>query len=234
MKIMSLIPARGGSKGIPDKNIADLAGKPLIAWTIEASLGSKNIQRTIVTTDSEKIAGVSRKYGAEVPFLRPSEISGDHSPVIPSIHHAFKWLAENEDYRPDYMVLLQPTSPLRNSRDIDEAFEILYSKKADSVISVGEASPHPYLMKEITPDGRLKNFVADPESKPRQTFPPVYFLNGAIYIVSVEMILNKNTFYSDKTYAYVMSQQKSVDVDSEIDLVIVSKIMEYSSTNNIR
>lgn len=224
---MSLIPARGGSKGIPGKNIVDLNGKPLIAWTIEASLGSKNIHRTIVSTDSEKIEEVSRKHGAEVLFRRPAEISGDHSPVIPSIHHAFKWLAENEDYRPDYMVLLQPTSPLRNSQDIDEAFEILYSKNADSVISVGEASPHPYLMKEITSDGKLKNFIADPENKPRQTFPPVYVLNGAIYIVKVELILNKNTFYSDKTYAYVMSQEKSVDIDSEIDLVVVSKMMDH-------
>lgn len=228
MEIMSLIPARGGSKGIPDKNIVDLAGKPLIAWTIEASLGSKNINRTIVSTDSEKIAEVAKKHGAEVPFLRPAEISGDKSPALLAIHHALKWLADNENYRPDYLVFLQPTSPMRNSQDIDEAFKVLHSKKADSVISVGEASPHPYLMKEITPDGRLKNFVADPEGKPRQTFPPVYVLNGAIYIVKVELILNKNTFYSDKTYAYVMSQEKSLDIDSEIDLVIISKIIEIS------
>jgi len=154
-----MIPARGGSKGVPCKNIVKVASKPLIAWTIEAALASPVLDRIIVSTDEPEIADVACRYGAEVPFLRPPELAQDHTPGIEPILHAVRWLDEHEGYRPDYVMVLQPTSPLRTAEDIQTAVQLAQERQAEGVVSVCPAHQHPYSMKQITEDGRLTNFL---------------------------------------------------------------------------
>jgi N-acylneuraminate cytidylyltransferase/CMP-N,N'-diacetyllegionaminic acid synthase len=157
--VLGIIPARGGSKSVPNKNIAMLASKPLIAYTIQAALDAKNIDRTIVSTDSQKIGDTALTYGAELPFLRPSELAQDDTPGIEPILHAVCWLDENEGYRPDYVMVLQPTSPLRTNQDIESAVQLAQEREADSVVSVCPADQHPYWMKKLTNDARLTDLV---------------------------------------------------------------------------
>lgn len=229
MKILVIIPARGGSKGILYKNVISFAGKPLIAWTIESAIKSGCIDRVIISTDDEKIAEISRKFGAEVPFFRPPELSGDDIGTLPVLTHALKWLEENDNYIPDYMMLLQPTSPLRNTEDIKESVKIAKEKNADSVISVCETKAHPYILKTVSPDGKLTDFITKPsETLPRQKLSKVYVLNGAIYLVRNDVFREKETFYTDKTYALLMPQERSVDIDTELDLKIGEFIFQIN------
>lgn len=228
-KILGIIPARGGSKGIPKKNIYPLCGKPLIAWTIEAIKGSRYISRTVLSSDSDEIIEVAGKYGIEVPFVRPKELAEDDTPALPVIKHAVDWLKENEDYAPDYIVLLQPTSPLRTSRHIDEALERLINSDADSIVSVVKV-PHqynPYSVMEMK-DGFLKPFLKYDERKNiRQLKPVFYARNGAaIYAFTYECLMKKNSIFGDKILAYEMSREESVDVDDMLDMRVCELLIK--------
>jgi CMP-N-acetylneuraminic acid synthetase len=222
MNILGIIPARGGSKGILKKNIYPLCGKPLIAWTIEAAHGSRRISRTILSSDSAEIIEIAGKYGVEVPFVRPKGLAMDDTPALPVIQHAVNWLKENEGYLPDYIVLLQPTSPLRTLRHIDEALEKLIHSDADSIVSVVKV-PHqynPYSVMEMK-DGFLKPFLEYDERKNiRQLKPTFYARNGAaIYAFTYECLIKKNSIYGDKIMAYEMDKEASIDIDEQSDLV---------------
>ena len=223
---LGVITARGGSKAIPRKNIASLAGKPLIAWTIEAAQKSKTLTRLIVSTDDENIAQVARQYGAEVPFMRPADLAQDQSPHIPVLAHALAWLSEHEIFVPEYVLLLQPTSPLRTAEDIDASFELFQQKNADSVIGVSPTPTHPYLVKRMESDGRLESFMPTPDGYlSRQSLPPAYIINGAIYWIRRDVLIEKKTLCTDRTYGYVMPEDRSLDIDTPSDLRLAEYLM---------
>lgn len=224
--ILGLITARGGSKGIPKKNITLVCGKPLIAWTIETALKSTSLSRVIVSTDDKEIAKISSDYSAEVPFLRPKELAQDDSPHIPVIVHAINWLESHSDERPDYVFLLEPTSPFRSVEDIENATKLVQEKKADSIIGVCRAPSHPYQARRIAQDGRLGNYGYRPEGYLyRQILPPVYVVNGAIYLVRRDVIIEKNTLITEKTYAYVMPAERSLNIDEPWDLYLADLVL---------
>lgn len=227
-KILTFIPARGGSKGVPRKNIRHLHGKPLIAWTIEEAKKSRYLDRIIVSTEDKEIAEVSKRFGAEVPFLRPEELARDESPTMDCVVHALDWLKDHEGYVPDLFLLLEATVPLRIAQDIDNAIEIMIQKmnKIDAVISVKEVSEHPYWMSVLDEDGFISDFIKpDKEYARRQDLPPAYIVNGAIYLSKTEVLLSKKTFTPKRTYGYVMPRERSVDIDSEADFKFAEYLM---------
>ncbi|MFW5795060.1 MAG: cytidylyltransferase domain-containing protein [Bacillota bacterium] len=226
MNILALIPARGGSKGIKKKNIVDLNGKPLISYTIEVALKSKyiNAENIWCSTDDEKIAEVAKEYGAQIPFIRPHKFAEDESSSASVAIHALDW-ARNNNITFDYLMLLQPTSPLRTAEDIDSAIEIMKNKKADSVISLTEPDILPFHMKYLNDDGTIENYTKE-EFNRRQDMPEIYGTNGAIYIVKPEILYNQNSFIGDKNYGYVMNKEKSVDIDSNYDLKIARLLIK--------
>lgn len=233
--VLGIIPARGGSKGLPNKNILPLAGKPLIAHTIAAALAARLLDKVIVSTDHEGIAEKARQYGADVPFIRPSELAQDDTAIYPVLAHAVRWLEQHEGYSPDYVMLLQPTSPLRNTEDIDSAVRLALEKDADGVVSLSSLKHHPYWTKGVSTDGRIVDFI--PLDSPlevsynrRQDLPEAYALNGAIYLVRRPVLLEKQTFYTDRTYAYIMPPERSIDVDSSWDLHIAELILRDGKT----
>jgi CMP-N,N'-diacetyllegionaminic acid synthase len=218
-RILAIIPARGGSKRLPRKNILDLAGKPLIAWSIEAALGSKYIDRVIVSTDDDEIAEISRKYGADVPFIRPKELASDTASTIDVVRHALNFLKENGDNF-KYVLLLQPTSPLRTVEHINRAVQLLIGKKADGIVSLVKTD-HPMEWANTLPsDGSIDGFFSDEiKSLRSQDFPIRYLLNGAIYISRVEKILEDDFIVPrSNCYGYIMDKFVSVDIDTYYDL----------------
>ncbi len=224
--ILGIIPARGGSKAIPRKNLALLANKPLLAWTVEVALESASLDRVIISTDDPEIAEVGKNLGAEVPFLRPAELATDTSTSMDVILHAIHWLDDNEKYRPDYVLLLQPTSPLRTATDIRESISLAREKHADSVVSVCESHQHPLWMKGVNEEGKLIDlYPQSAASTRRQDLSPVVALNGAIYLASRTFLLSERTFISDCTYAYVMPENRSLDVDTPWDLYLANLIL---------
>ncbi|MBI5324141.1 MAG: acylneuraminate cytidylyltransferase family protein [Ignavibacteriae bacterium] len=234
MKILGLITARGGSKGIPWKNIVDLGGKPLIAWTIEASLKSDLIDRTIVTTDSGEIAEISKKYGADVPFMRPPELALDESSSYDAIFHALDWLKENEKIEYDIICLLQPTSPFRDYLQINDAIEkFLKNEKALSSISICEALINPYKMVTINELGYI-NKLESVNSKidRRQDLPRVYQFNGAIYLMRTNDLQSYKHFITEKTIYYLMNRESSIDIDEPMDLEIARFLLERKRIRN--
>ncbi len=230
--VLAIIPARGGSKGVPRKNIKNLCGKPLIAWTIIEALKSKYIDRLIVSTEDEEIAEISNKYGAEVPFLRPKELAQDDTPGIEPLLHCINWLKDNENYCPDYVCTLQCTSPFRKSNHIDEALEKLIEEKADSIIGVCKSEISPYWMKNIE-NGRLVDFIRNSNTySRRQDLPVVYRLNGAMYIGKTNVLIKKRNWYTDNTLPYVMSQEDSIDIDTILDFKLAEIIMKEKLGND--
>jgi CMP-N,N'-diacetyllegionaminic acid synthase len=226
MTIIGLITARGGSKSIPEKNIKPLAGKPLIAWTIEAALRCKELSRLIVSTDDEKIAEVARHWGAEVPFMRPVELAQDDSSHISVVLHAIQWLKEKEGFCPDYIMLLQPTSPFRTAEDIMKIIQLAKDRHAIAVISVCEAARHPYKTYKIIEDGTLEYFIpSNIAYKYRQTLPKVYEENGAIYLNKRISLLRDQTFMPEGTIPYIMPQERSQDIDTLWDFYIADLVM---------
>ena len=226
-RILGVIPARAGSKTIPLKNITMLAGKPLIAYAIEAALNSTILDRTIVSTDSKQIAEVSASFGAEVPFLRPRELAKDDTPRAATVLHAVQWLEQMEHYFPQIVVTLQPTSPLRTPEDIEAAVALAMTRSADAVVSVSPVHDHPYWTKQIDPDGRLIGYL--PETAPfyrRQDLPPVYVLNGAIFLSRRET-LSEGSTDPLSTYAYVMPPERSLDIDTPWDLQLAELILRH-------
>jgi len=223
LKIVSIIPARGGSKGLPGKNIIDLAGKPLIAWTIEVSLKSKYITNTITSSDDDKILEIAKRFGSET-FRRPAELSLDTTPSEPVIEHVLKNIENIEEY--DYLVLLQSTSPLRDEKDIDKAIELLIEKKASALISTKEVDNK--ILKAFKNDesGYLEGIVNNeyPFMR-RQDLPKTFMPNGAIYIVNIKEFLKTKRLFTNKTISFEMSEEKSFDIDTKEDLNICRKIL---------
>lgn len=219
--VLALIPARGGSKGVPRKNIRKLAGKPLLHYSCECALGSQRVTRTIVSTDCEQIATAARLGGVEVPFLRPAELARDDSPTHNVIVHAVEWLGHHEGVVPEIVVLLQPTAPLRRSSDVDAALERLQASDADSVVSVCpvEAHFHPEWQFKVQGDS-LQTYTGIPvgDIPPRrQLLEPTYVRNGAIYAFRTDAFLAKQSIYGDRCLAFVMPRERSVNIDTLSD-----------------
>ncbi|MBN1572780.1 MAG: acylneuraminate cytidylyltransferase family protein [Deltaproteobacteria bacterium] len=230
--VFAVIPARGGSRGVLKKNISAVAGKPLVAWTIQAALKSGALNRVVVTTDDPAIAEISKEYGAEVPFLRPEALARDDTPGIDPIIHAVRWLEENEGYDPASVMALQPTSPLRSTKDIDRSVSIMREKGADFVVSVTETKHHPYWTKTIDQNGRLGDFVSSKEIiSCRQGLPPAYSINGAIYLGKKKALLEKATWFTDNTYPYIMPQDRSLDIDTPWDIYIADLVLRNAHEN---
>ena len=232
-KTIAIIPARAGSKGIPNKNIQLLLGKPLLTWTIEAALQSKSLNRVIVSTDSEEIAAMARSAGAEVPFLRPSSLATDTANSMDVLIHACEWLSEHETYHAEVIILLQPTSPFRQASDIDAAIELLKEQSANAVISVCSAEIHPALTKKQLSDGTLVDYVpSEGESLRRQDLEPAYAVNGAIYAYQREVLLEYRYYLPPGTLGYSMSVERSWDIDTPWDLRIAQHIARELDDNN--
>ena len=228
-KILAVIPARGGSKGVSRKNIRPVCGRPLIAYTIETALAAHAVfYRIIVSTDDREIADVARRCGAEVPFIRAAELSGDHVPMVPVLQHAVRFVEWQDDVRVDWVCLLQPTEPFRTVADIETALCLAQAGGCDSVISVVQVfSVHPILVKRID-DGRLLPYcIEEKEGTPRQDYqPPAYMRNGAIYLTRRDVLIERNSIWGDVIRPYVMPPEHSVGVDSEVDLKLVELLMK--------
>ena len=211
-KVLGLIPARGGSKGIPRKNIKLLGGKPLIAWTIEEAKKSKYIDRLVVSTDDEEIASVARKFGADVPFMRPDELATDSARGIDVVLHALGQLPEF-----DVVVLLQPTSPFRIVDDIDGAIE-RWREGQQPVVGVTKVSKSPYWMYLLDEQGKLQALLPQPAgAENRQELPPTFALNGGVYVASRQQLEEQQSFLTPMTRGYEMPQERSIDLDTKED-----------------
>lgn len=225
-RCLAVIPARAGSKGLSGKNILPLGGKPLIAHTIDAARAAHSIQRIVVSTESEEIARVAQQHGAEVPFLRPAELARDETPMLPVLQHVLRELTATEGHQPEIIVLLQATSPLRRAEDIDRAVTLLEQTRADSVISLCAAEHHPAWMKRIE-CGLVVPFLENgPEFTRRQDLPPVYRLNGAIYVTRARVLLEENAILGRDTRALIMDNESSVDIDTPLDLKLAALILQ--------
>lgn len=230
-KVVCVIPARGGSKGVPRKNIKLLAGKPLIAYTIEQALESKYIDRTIVSTEDDEIANISRQFGAEVPFLRPEHLAGDQVATVDVLLHAINWLDEMELYSFDILVLLHTTTPLRAVEDIDACIEILKDTNADNIFSVTEAHRNPYFnMVEVDERGKVQ-LIKQGSFTSRQSAPKVYDMNSSIYVWWKERFKKSVKIFMDNSRIYIMPKQRSVDIDDDIDFKIAEMIMAEKTKN---
>lgn len=235
-KILGVITARGGSKGIPGKNIKPLLGKPLIAYTIEAAQRSNALDRLILSTDDPAIAEVAKKYGCEVPFLRPKELAEDKSAHLPVMQHAAQWLRDKENYNPDYVMILQPTSPLRQSSHIKESVELALKTGADSVLSVSEV-PENFNSKKtmrIDDSGMLKLLNGDPIYKRiarRQDLSKEYWSTGAIYLFKTDLLFHPTNpnFYGEKTMPLVIDKKYVVDINVPADWEEAEKAMKLLS-----
>lgn len=220
IEILALIPARGGSKSIPRKNIRPFAGHPLLAYSIAAGLQAKTVTRTIVSTDDEEIATVARQYGAETPFLRPAEFAQDHTTDLPVFQHALNWLAENEGYHPEIVVQLRPTSPIRPPDCVDRAVQVLLDHpQADSVRGVVPAGQNPHKMWRITPQGPMTPLLSvpgipEPYNAPRQALPPVYWQTGHIDAIRLSTISQKGSLSGEVIFPLILDPRYAVDIDT--------------------
>ncbi len=212
VKTFALIPARGGSKGIHRKNIKLIAGKPLIVWTIEAALRSSLLDAVVVSTDDPEIADVARYAGAQVPFMRPAELAQDTTPGLDPVMHAIDQLPLF-----DSVLLLQPTSPLRTTNDIDACIRLAMDKISPSVVSVSAADTHPYWTYRLTEDQTLRRFIDTEPIARRQDLPPAYTLNGALYFAEVNWLRHCGSLVGIETIGYLMPRERSVDLDTPLD-----------------
>ena len=228
--MLAIIPSRGGSKGLPGKNIRLLNGKPLIGYTIESAIEAKNINRVVVSTDDMEIAKIAKIYGAEIPFMRPQELATDNALAIDNYIYTIERL--NTEFGGNYkeFVVLHPTSPLRTAEDIDNAIEIFKNRNAESVISVCEA-PHPPLWaKEIDVHGILKNYFSlNTENKNRQELKKAYMPNGAVYVFKISLLKEKRVYYFEKTYPYVMPKERSIDIDDYFDFKLAEFLIKETA-----
>ena len=227
-KVLAVIPARGGSKGIPNKNIVPLLGKPLISWTIEAAQASRYIDRLILSSDDPQICAVAESAGCEVPFTRRKALATDEAKTIDVIFDAL-------DQMPgfDLVMVLQPTSPLRAVSDIDNSLELLIEKGVHSAVSVTRVKDHPYLVYAMNSDARMEAVISvDPStSLRRQDLPPAFTLNGAIYIADISWLAESRSFISPETVGYEMPKPRSVDIDEEIDLKVAEQVLRSSGAS---
>jgi CMP-N,N'-diacetyllegionaminic acid synthase len=228
-KVLALVPARHGSKGLPLKNIRPLHGKPLLAWPVEAALASRYVDRVVVSTDSEDFAAVARAAGAEVPFTRPPELATDTTPSIEVILHAIDTLANSGDHY-DYLILLEPTSPLTDAADIDRALENLISlgSQADAIVGVTAiVSAHPAFAVRVAADGLIRPYaVAHFGQMPRrQDTEPLFSLDGSLYASTVEALRRESGFYHERTLPYITPRHKSFEIDDLIDFICIEAIL---------
>lgn len=230
-RILAIITARGGSKGVYRKNLRELAGKPLLVWSIEAALSAKHTMRIFVSTDDPEIAAASRLAGAEAPFLRPDELSSDSATSEAAVLHALDWLNEHEQYTPFLIVLLQPTSPFRSSLDIDSALELQMKTNADAVVSVAENLRPVQWLRRIDNQGRIKDVFPAENIARRQDAEKLYQVNGAVYVIKAEVLRRENSFYPSDSLAYVMPSERSLDIDSELDFLIADLLMRHQLKN---
>jgi N-acylneuraminate cytidylyltransferase len=229
--VLALIPARGGSKSIPRKNIRSFAGQPLIAYSIAAGLAAKTVSRVIVSTEDEEIAEIARQYGAETPFLRPMELSQDDTPDLPVFQHALTWLDENESYRPEIIVQLRPTSPFRRTRHIDQAVVRLQERpEADAVRTVCIPFQNPFKMWRLREDGFMRPLLeiglTEPYNLPRQVLPEVFWQTGYVDAARTDTILEKNSMTGDFILPLVIGAEEWVDIDSPDDWRRAERLLE--------
>jgi len=231
--VLALIPARGGSKSIPRKNIRPFAGHPLIAYSIAAGLAAETVTRVVVSTDDDEIAVIARRYGAETPFLRPAELSQDNTPDLPVFQHALRWLAEHAGYHPDIVVQLRPTSPFRRVRHIDEAVNILVKRpEADSARTVCIPFQNPFKMWRIGPDGFMQPLGAElstlhePYNQPRQVLPDVYWQTGYVDAAWASTILTKDSMTGERILPLVIDPSEWIDIDSPDDWRRAERLLE--------
>ncbi len=224
-RVLAVIPARGGSKGVPRKNIRLLAGVPLIAHTIRAAQAAQRVDRILVSTDDAEIAAIARQWGADVPFLRPTELSGDRAAQIDVVLHALRQAEALDGVRYSHVLLLQPTAPLRTADDIDAALQLLLTSGCDAVVSYTPVeSAHPFYMVTLE-DGRPKPLLDVPAGMTaRQQYPEVYRRNGAIYATRREVILRRS-FYGEDVRAYIMPPERSVNIDSLFDFELAEFLL---------
>jgi CMP-N,N'-diacetyllegionaminic acid synthase len=232
MNILGFVPARANSKGVPGKNIKLLNGKPLLSYTIEEGKKSR-INRLIVSTDSPEIAELSQALGAESPFLRSPELSQDDSVIEDALMDTLKKLKNNERYQPDVIVILQPTSPLRTAAHVDDCINLLEEKNADAVVSVSEPMEHPAEMVYWKKTGKmcfLSDLFFQEKKTQRQSYPPFYFVNGAVYAFQHQSLIKKKSRFGENTIPYVMPQIDSIDIDSLDEFNIAEALLKFRNT----
>lgn len=225
-RILAFIPARGGSKGVKNKNIRIINDKPLIGYTIDAAKRASIFEDIIVSTDSQEISDVAEEYGAYIPFLRPKELATDNSATIDVIKHLIQTMKEvyNKEY--DIIIVLQPTSPLRTEQHIKDAYNRFKDKQATYLVSVCECEHSPLWTNTLNFEGRMDDFLReDVKNKNRQDLPVYYRLNGALYIGKVESVIKNRGFMGENCYSYIMDNNSSVDIDSELDLKIAEVLI---------
>ena len=230
-RILCIVPARAGSKGLPGKNVRLLGGKPLLTWPISAALESSHVDRVIISTDSQEYADIAVDAGADAPFLRPDELASDHSPSIDFIIHALDKLAQSGDHY-DWLLLLEPTSPLTEAADVDAAIAMLAAADglAESVVGVtAMESQHPAYSVTRHPDGRIaplqgQRFADMPR---RQDLTPMFNLDGSLYLSTVSALRRERNFCHDRTFGYVSSQEKALEVDSLTDFICIEALLAY-------
>ena len=229
MRVLGIVTARGGSKGIPRKNVVPLLGKPLLAYTAEAALGAKRLTRTVLSTEDEEIARVGRECGMDVPFLRPSELARDETPTIPVLQDVVRKLERTGEWY-DAVLTLQPTNPLRRPEDIDGAIELLEQTGADSVISfVDVGEKHPARMKFIARDGRVIDppFAEQFEGQRRQDLPKLYLREGSIYLTRRAVLIEQHSLKGRDCRAWIIPQERACNIDTPFDLFIAEQMLRY-------
>src|SRR5262245_50975682 len=227
MRVLGLIPARGGSKGVPRKNLKLLCGQPLLFYTARAALASHKLSRVILSTEDPEIAAVGRECGLEVPFLRPAELARDSTPTLPVAQHAMRWMEDSGD-RFDALCLLQPTNPLRRTQDIDACIELLENTNSDAVATVlqvpHEYNPHWVYFRAEDGSLRLSTGEAIPIAR-RQELPPAYHREGSVYVVKRNVLLEDNSFYGAKFIGYEIQRERSVNIDSLTDWELAETLL---------
>lgn len=227
---LAIIPARGGSKGLPGKNIKELCGKPLISWSIESGFKSKYIDEVMVTTDSKEIANISKLYGANVPFLRPDYLSSDIATTFDAVKHAIDFYKNEIQKEFDYIILLEPTSPLREDDDIDNMIVKMMDKEIDfdSIVSIGEVHEHPSIMKKTYDDNFLISYCESLEMKSRRQDNDIaYFPYGVAYLVKTKCLLEEKTFYTRRNTFYKIKKYQCYEIDDIYDFLAIENIMKF-------
>ena len=226
-RVLAYIPARSGSKSIIHKNIIDVCGKPLIAYSILAAKESKYVDKVIISTDSAHYAEIARTWGADAPFLRPPELAGDTSVEMDACQHLIRWVDTTASEKFDFIIKLEPTSPLRIGKDIDQAIEMLVNKDADTVVTVTEVLTHPFWMNVLPPDNSMKGFLKPGVEKlNRQQLPKYYQLDGLVYVAKWDFIKNKKTWFAENCFATITPGERALDIDEPIQMDLLKLIIQ--------
>ena len=232
--LLVVITARGQSKGIPRKNLAIAGGHSLLWWTAKAAQTAASPDRIVLSTDDAEIAQAGKEVGLDVPFIRPAALADDTTPAPAAVINMVEWLEEKKAYRPDYVMKLQPTSPLRESGDIDAAFDLCLQKRAGVVVSAAPMHCHLSWLQSVDREGRLQPIQAQESGDASNKRQPLYVLNGAIYLAKRQVLIANDDFVDERTYAYVMPPERSIDVDSPWDLHLADLILSARSEQNRR